>query len=165
MNAPNISDDDPIFSVLRRNGVPFVVIDGHAVYRHGYLRTTEDYDLVWLRSPQSAASLLDALTELQAVWIGKEVDPSTGIERTYPVTAAFIHAEHLMMLWTPHGPLDLFDYIPDIPNEDVQELFETAVIGDGIRFSSLAWLKRMKLAAGRTKDLADIEELDKRNPG
>jgi len=164
MHAPNISDSDPVFSVLLKHRVPFVIIGGHAVYRHGYWRQTEDYDVIWDRNPESAKVLLGALTELNAVWIGREIDPATSIEKTYPVNAAYINCEHLMMLWTDHGPLNLFDYVPGMPTEDVTQLFETAVEGDGYRFSSLEWLKRMKRAAGRSKDLVDLEELEKRNP-
>ena len=164
MSARNTSNDDRIFAALQKHGVPFIVIGGHAVIRHGYMRTTEDVDVVWLRSSESARALLASLTELQAVWIGKEIDRTTGIERTFPVSAAYIDCQHLMMLWTPWGPLDLFDYIPGIPDEDVRQLFETGVEGDGLRFSSLSWLRRMKRIAGRTKDLADLEELAKINP-
>jgi hypothetical protein len=164
MSVQNTSNDQRIFATLRKHGVPFVIIGGHAVFRHGYRRTTADVDLVWLRSPASAIALLAALQELQAAWIGKEIDPATGIERTYPVSAAFIDREHLMMLWTPHGPLDLFDYIPGLPSEDVEQLFKTGVEGDGLTFSSLSWLRKMKRASGRTRDLADLEELAKLHP-
>ena len=42
-----LSSDDPlnVFQLLARAGVPFVIIGGHAVVFHGYLRTTEDADL------------------------------------------------------------------------------------------------------------------------
>ncbi len=164
MSAQNISNDERIFATLKSHGVPFVVIGGHAVVRHGYRRTTEDVDVVWHRSEQSAAALLAALKELQAVWIGKEIDPATGIERTYPVSAAYVDRQHLMMLWTPYGALDLFDYIPGLSDQDVQKLFETGVEGDGLMFASLTLLRGMKRAAGRTKDLADLEELAKIHP-
>src|SRR6266496_1139381 len=99
MSAPNISNEERIFGTLKKHGVPFIIVGGHAVQRHGYLRTTADIDTVWLRSEESANALFAALTELSAVWIGKEIDPATGIERTYPVTPAYIQSEHLMMLW------------------------------------------------------------------
>ncbi len=164
MSAQNTSNEDRIFGTLKKHGVPFIIIGGHAVFRHGYRRTTEDVDVVWLRSPESAKALLGALTELEAAWISNEIDRATGIERTYPVSAAYIDSEHLMMLWTPCGPLDLFDYIPGVPDEDVRQLFATGVEGAGLTFASLSWLRRMKRAAGRTKDHADLEELAKIHP-
>jgi hypothetical protein len=161
MSDPNSSNDQKIFATLKKHGVPFVVVGGHAVIRHGYMRSTEDVDVVWLRTPGSSKALLAALTELNAVWIGKEVDPATRLERTYPVTAAYVNAEHLMMLWTNCGPLDIFDYIPGMPLEPVVQLFDSAAIDDGLAFVSLDWLRKMKLAAARPKDKNDLEELSK----
>jgi hypothetical protein len=151
--------DFDLLHALQRHGVPFVTVGGHAVYFHGYGRLTEDTDVVWLRSPQAEQSLLSALTEIDARYIGKDIDPATGIERTYPVTMAYIQVSHLMMLWTKHGFLDLFDYIPGFPAENVQLFFDTSVDASGIRYASLDWLRKMKRASGRPKDLDDLEKL------
>jgi hypothetical protein len=148
-----------LLSALRRHGVPFVAIGGIAVNVHGFIRSTEDTDVVWFRSPQSEQILLQTLAEIDAQYIGKEIDPSTGIERTYPVTLEFIRANHLMMLWTRHGFIDLFDYIPGFPTEDVAQLMATSIEADGFRCVSLPWLRKMKRASGRTKDLLDLENL------
>lgn len=152
-------DPTPLFDTLRRHGVPFVIVGGHAVNFHGYVRATESTEVVWLRSPESEDSLARALAEVDAKYIGNDIDPTTGIERTYPVTPAFVRASHLMMLWTIHGFLSLFDHVPGVPDTDVGELFASAVEADGLRFPSLGWLRRMKQAAGRTKDLLDLENL------
>jgi hypothetical protein len=148
-----------LFDVLRRHNVPFVIVGGHAVNFHGHVRATEDADAVWFRSPDSERALLAALTEVGACYIGKEIDPATRIERTYPVTMAFIQSTHLMMLWTDHGFLDLFDYIPSFPTEDVEQLLTTSVETDGFRYISLPWLRKLKQAAARTKDLLDLKNL------
>ncbi len=41
--------DDPltVFQFLARAGVPFVIIGGHAVNFHGYVRATEDADVIF----------------------------------------------------------------------------------------------------------------------
>ncbi len=147
------------FRILRENDVPFVIIGGHAVNLHGYARVTEDSDAVWMRTEQSEHQLHSALSKMGACYIGKEIDRSTGIEKTYPVTLPFIQTSHLMMLWTNHGFLDLFDYIPGFPTEDVRSLFATTVGDAGYLYPSLDWLKQMKKASGRTKDLLDLENL------
>jgi hypothetical protein len=95
-----MTPDFQLFEVLTRHGVPFVVVGGHAVNFHGFIRGTEDTDVLWIRSPAAEASLLEALEKLVAEYIGNEIDPATGIERTHPVTEAFIRAERLMMLCT-----------------------------------------------------------------
>ena len=157
-------DEFAMFETLRRHGVPFVIVGGHAVNYHGHRRATEDADVVWMRSPPSELALTAALQELNAQYITREIDPATGIERTVPVNAAFVAANHLMMLWVPDaGFINLFDYVPGEPASDVAELFRTSVEAEGYRYASLAWLRRMKQAAGRTKDLDDLRELDRLN--
>ena len=94
------------FDVLKRHGVPFVIIGGHAVNFHGHPRATDDADVVWVRSAEAETALLAALTELDAKYIGKDIDPATGIERAYPVDRVYLSVTHLLMLWTRFGFLD-----------------------------------------------------------
>ena len=154
-----MSPDRGLLDVLSRHGVPFVVIGGHAVNLHGVLRATEDTDLLWLRSGESETHLLGALTKLEARWIGDEIDPVTGIERLHPVTESFVRSQRLMMLCTRLGFLDLFDFVPGFPDESVAAVWQTALEVGGIRYVSLAWLRRLKQASGRPKDLLDLEQL------
>jgi hypothetical protein len=154
-----MTDDDQLLGALRQFNVPFVIIGGHAVNFHGFARATEDLNIVWLRSPESERDLFQALTEIDAQYIGDEIDPATGIEKTHPVTLPFIGSTRLMMLLTRHGFLDLFDYVPGIPKMDVQELMKTSSEIDGLRFVSLPLLREMKRATGRPKDLLDLENL------
>jgi hypothetical protein len=49
-----------------RHHVPLVVIGGYAVIYHGYVRSTEDVDIVFQRTLESEAALLAALSELDA---------------------------------------------------------------------------------------------------
>jgi hypothetical protein len=46
-----MTPDFRLFDVLSRHGVPFVVVGGHAVNFHGFIRATEDTDVLWIRSP------------------------------------------------------------------------------------------------------------------
>ena len=46
-----MAPDPGILDVLTRHAVPFVVVGGHAVNLHGYIRATEDTDVLWVRSP------------------------------------------------------------------------------------------------------------------
>lgn len=154
-----MAPDFRLFEVLARHGVPFVVAGGHAVNVHGYIRATEDTDIIWARSREAEAGLLHALEELEARYIGSEIDPATRIERTHPVTAAFVRTQNLMMLRTTAGFLDLFDYVPGLPDVPVAEVLASAIEVHDVRFVSLEWLRRMKQAAGRPKDLLDLENL------
>jgi hypothetical protein len=154
-----MTPEPSVLDVLLRHGVPFVVIGGHAVSVHGYVRATEDTDVVWVRSPEAEAALFTALTELHAEFITNEIDPATGIERTQPVTQGFVRAERLMMLCTTGGFLDLFDHVPGLSDVPAATLFERAIVVGGVRYASLGWLRKMKHAAGRPKDLLDLENL------
>ena len=148
-----------LLDVLAKHNVPFVVIGGHAVAFHGYVRATEDMDVVVPRTPVIEQALLAALAEINAQWISNEIDPATGIERTYPVTLAYLRATRLMMLVTDGGFLDIFDFIPGCPDEAVDQLFDSATEIHGWRFASLPWLRKMKQASGRPKDQIDLENL------
>jgi hypothetical protein len=117
--------DLQLLEVLRRHGVPFIAIGGHAVNVHGFRRATEETDVIWLRSSESEQALLTALTEIDARYIGNEIDPATGLERTYPVTFPYIQSTQLM-LWTDMGFFDLFDYIPGLPAEPVAPFLRQA---------------------------------------
>jgi hypothetical protein len=148
-----------LLDVLNSHNVPFVIIGGHAVTYHGFVRATEDTDVVFLRTPESELLLLAALTEVNACWIGNEIDPETGIERLFPVSLPYICGTRMMMLITDLGFLDLFDYVPGLPDEPVGQLFATAVGQGPYRFASLFWLRAMKAAAGRPQDRIDLDNL------
>jgi len=155
------SPDDPlsVFQLLARAGVRFVIIGGHAVVFHGHVRATEDADLIFERSEASEAALLEALESIRACWISDERDPATGLERLVPVSAPYVRGRHLMMLTTDLGFLDLYDYIPGFPDLPVAEVFADSIELDNLQFVSLPWLRKMKQAAGRHKDLDDLEHL------
>ncbi len=155
------STDDPltVFQLLARAGVPFVIIGGHAVIFHGYVRTTEDADLIFERSPASEAALLEVLQSIHACWISNERDPATRHQRLVPASPSYVRGEHLMMLTTDLGFLDLYDYIPGFPDIPMAHVFFDSVELDNLRFVSLRWLRKLKQAAGRHKDLDDLEHL------
>ncbi|MDC0935644.1 hypothetical protein OAS39_05115 [Pirellulales bacterium] len=152
-------DPFQLIDVLIRHNVPLIIIGGHAVTYHGHVRATEDTDVVFRRTAESETALHTALVELNAHWIGDQIDPDTGIEQTFPVSEEYIRANRLMMMITDYGFLDVFDYIPGFPGEDLDELFSSSVEAGGRRFASLDWLRRMKQAAGRLKDQLDLENL------
>ena len=145
--------------VLREHGVPMVIIGGHAVIVHGHVRATQDIDVVFMRSPDVELALTTALKQLEAYWIGDEIDSSTGLEKTYPVDLDYVRTRRLMMLGTNAGFLDLFDYVPGLPDASVNQLIDDAIWVMGRRFASLAWLRQMKVASARPQDLIDLENL------
>ena len=148
-----------LIDALCNHRVDFVVIGGLAVNFHGYVRATEDTDIVFLRSGENEVRLAAALSTIHAHWISNEIDLATGIEHTFPVTLEFVRATSLMMLVTDFGFLDIFDFIPGFPQASVQELYDVADEYQAVRFSSLRWLRAMKQASNRSKDQDDLARL------
>jgi hypothetical protein len=148
-----------LLEALVGHKVPFVIVGGHAVNFHGHPRATQDLDVIWLRRPDSEASLLQALNAVNARWVSNEIDSSTGLERLVAVTASYVASTHLMMLFTDYGFLDLFDFVPGFPEEDVEQVLAESVPLRELRYVSLPLLKRMKAVANRPRDVDDLEQL------
>lgn len=156
-----MSETDPLIIVDRLlvRGVRLVVIGGHAVNFYGYIRATEDVDIVFERTNETEQILFEELSKIDAYWITNDIDPQTGIESPSPVTLKYIQRTNMMMLGTNYGWVDLFDFIPGLPDEPVSELLDLAIESKGRPYASLQWLRRMKQAAGRPQDLVDLENL------
>ena len=159
MGPSDPTDPLAIFRVLTRAGVPFLIIGGHAVSFHGYVRTTEDADVIFQRTPATEAALLRVLESIHACWVSNDRDPQTGLERLVPVSLSYLKAQPLMMLSTDLGFLDLYDYVPGFPETPVEEIFADSIAWDELRFVSLRWLRRLKERAARYRDLDDLEHL------
>ena len=140
-------------------GLDLVVIGGLAVNAHGFARATEDTDVVLRRDEKSLPRLLSALKSINAFYITDQIDPATGMERIEPVSMSYIRSHSLMMMGSDHGYINLFVFIPGMPNEPLGDLFATRVVVGGRAYCSLEWLRRMKRASGRPRDLLDLEAL------
>lgn len=169
-SAATITHDEPnmsiepgnpfaLIDVLLRHEVVMAIIGGYAVIYHGHVRATEDVDVIFDRSRPNEQALLAALTELEAFWISNEIDPETGIEKVYPVTHDYVIRTHLMMLGTKFGYLDIFDFVPKLPDAVPRQLIDEAEHSEGRPFVSLPWLRRMKQASRRPKDQEDLRHL------
>ncbi len=160
----SVNTDSPIklFDVLNNCNVEFVITGGHAVNYHGLIRATEDFDIIIKPDRKNRECLHKALSSMNACWITKEIDPETNIEKTSPVTEAFIRNNHLMMLCTDYGFLDVFDYIPGYPEENIESVFASSHDYKGLKFVSLDWLLKMKKASNRPCDLEDIKQLEEK---
>jgi hypothetical protein len=66
------------------------------------------------------------------------------------------------LITTPKGALDVVQGLPGLPSwpELIADAVAVPVAGVAVNVCSLGQLRRMKRAAGRTRDLADLEDLD-----
>ena len=159
MHDPNPVGPLQLVDRLLARGVDCVIIGGLAVNYYGYLRATEDIDLVFRRTPDSELALWELLNEIAAYWISDDIDPATGLEKTQAITLQFVQSNSLMMLGSQLGYIDLFDFLPGFELATLPDFFDTAVVADGRKYVSLEWLKRLKLAANRPIDRIDLENL------
>lgn len=150
---------DEILRILSEHDVDFVVIGGLAVQVHGYLRGTKDIDMVVRPSSLNLSRLSEALADLEA-----EPRTAATINLTDPHQ---LRRAPLVPLMTKAGPLDLvnIDHLAGAP-ASYDSLRDSALIVElaaaEVAFAGLPDLIRMKRAAGRRHDLADIEALTRK---
>ena len=153
-------DLNAVLHTFRVNDLRAVVIGGHAVNFHGYLRATDDIDLILMPDHDWQSKLVTALIQLEAFFIADEIDPRTGIERVVPVTEETSLADRrLVMVGSKYGYLDIFTFAPGLPDDILPEIWNQSVSIAGGRFVSLKWLRKLKEASGRPIDIADLENL------
>jgi hypothetical protein len=147
-----------LLELLQERDVRFVVIGGVAVAAHGYVRGTEDLDLVPDPDPANLERLTAALDELESTLPtvkGRRFDPTADagvIRRGGNVTAD-----------TRFGGLDVVQRARGVPayTQLDEDAVESDLLGIPVRVCSLARLREMKEAQGRTQDKADLENLPK----
>ena len=147
---------DEILRRLVERGVDFVVIGGIAAVLHGSARTTFDLDISFATDDANLAALGDVLTALSARLKG--VDD----ELPFVPDARTLRRVELLTLVTSLGELDVLSGPPGAPH--YAELRRNAdrydLGGFNVSVASIDDLIVMKQAAGRAKDLLDIEELE-----
>lgn len=147
-----------LLEALNAKGVRFVVIGGVAVGAHGYVRGTEDLDLVPDPDPENLDLLTRALTELESTLptvAERPFDPSTDagvIRRGGNVTAM-----------TRFGGLDIIQRARGVPSYSqlIDDAVESDLLGVPVLICSLARLREMKAAQNREQDRADLANLPK----
>lgn len=155
-------DLERIFAALEQAGVRYLVVGGVAVVLHGHPRLTADLDLVIALDPANVRGAVDALAALgyrprAPVPLSAFADPEQ--------RRAWIAEKGLtvLSLTSPELPLtevDLFATEP-LPFEPAHARALSVTIG-GVRVTaaSLDDLIQLKRAAGRPKDLADVDALE-----
>jgi hypothetical protein len=144
-----------LLEILHRRDVQFVVISGVAVAAHGFVRGTEDLDLVPDPDPANLDRLTDCLAELDSMLptVGRAFDPSTDV--------AVIRRGGNVTADTRFGGLDIVQRAVGVPgySELVRDAVESELLGVPVRICSLARLRGMKQAAGRDQDRLDLSNL------
>jgi hypothetical protein len=145
-----------LFEALHDRNISFVVIGGVAVGAHGFVRGTEDLDLVPDPNPDNLRRLTAALAELETTLPtagGRRFDPATDgdvILRGGNVTAI-----------TRFGALDIVQRARGVPSytQLAEDAVDSELLGVPVKICSLGRLREMKRAQNRAQDLLDLENL------
>lgn len=148
MDAPLLTADFKEFlRLLNASRVEYLLVGGYAVGLHGYPRATVDLD-VWVRSTtDNATRIIEALTAF-------------GFDTPSLVADLFLDPRSIVRLGVPPFRIELMTAIDGVTFDDCRARGLTFDMdGVVVPVISLADLKLNKRAAGRHKDLADLENL------
>ncbi len=148
---------DEILRRLTEAKVQFVVIGGLALGARGVVRATKDIDVVV--APDAAN--LERVAEV-GVAAGGHVQRGEALLGSPPSIAALLATGEQVAIETELGRLDIVQGLDGVPSyEELRSrASEAEVLGVIVAVCSAQDLREMKRAAGRTRDLADLEDLD-----
>jgi predicted nucleotidyltransferase len=148
---------DELLRRLSEAGVEFVVVGGLALNAWGVIRGTKDVDIVVSPEPGN-------LRRLAAVAVAANGHVQQGdalLGSAFSIAAALADGDQVP-IETELGRLDVVQGLDGIPSFDDlrSRATEVEILGSMVWVCSLEDLKTMKRAAGRMRDLADLEDLD-----
>lgn len=148
---------DEILRRLVEAEVEFVLVGGLALGAWGVVRGTKDVDVVASPEPEN----LDRLARV-AVEARGHVQSGEALLGSPPSIAALLRGGEQVAIETELGRLDVVQGLDGIPTYDElrARASEADVLGVSVLVCSVEDLRAMKRAAGRTRDLADLEDLD-----
>jgi hypothetical protein len=150
-----------LFALLAAAKIRFVLVGGLALVLHGLDRLTADVDLVIDLSAESAQAAVQALTAAGYRALAP-VDPIALADPTQRREWQTVRNMQVFSFWDSSNTRPTVDIIlsPAVP---LDELWTSAAVvnlgGHAVHVASIEHLIRMKAAAGRPQDLADIERL------
>ena len=141
------ADFKDFLRLLSAHRVEYLLIGGYAVGFHGYPRATVDLDVWVARTPANAARIVTALRAFGF---------------TDPVLTAmlFLEQDRIVRMGLPPFRIEIATTISGVEFEACyRRRLEVSIDGVPVTVIDLASLRRNKKAAGRHKDLDDLENL------
>ncbi|NJL27693.1 MAG: nucleotidyltransferase family protein [Thermoanaerobaculia bacterium] len=136
--------------LLTSHEVEFLVMGGHAVAFHGYPRFTGDIDFFVNPKPENARRVAACLRAF-------------GFHDAAAIEVELAQPGKLVQLGVPPFRIDLLTSVSGLSFEEAaRESIPGQIDGLPARFPSKQALLANKRASGRSKDLLDVEELEKR---
>lgn len=135
--------------LLNAHGVKYLVVGGFAVAFHGHPRYTKDIDFWIWAEPENAERIIRSIQDFGLGSLG--LQPSD-----------FLNPENVIQLGYEPNRIDLLTQMEGIDFEECYRLREEVEFeGIPLNFIDLDHLLVSKRIAGRLKDLADVEKLEK----
>jgi hypothetical protein len=157
VSSPGGFDARELFRALAQREVEYVTIGGIAIQAYGGQRLTQDLDVAIAASTENHSRLADALLDLDARILGPDGQRS----RSVP-SAPLLASSDQWHLITIHGPLDVLTLPAHLGSfTDMRARAHEVSLGDlSIPIAHRDDLLKMKRAAGRPQDLADVRLLE-----
>jgi predicted nucleotidyltransferase len=151
---------DELLRRLAEAGVEFVVVGGLAVNAWGVVRGTNDVDIVVAPEIEN----LKLVAEVAVASGGHVQQGESLLGSTISIASALASGDQVA-IETDLGRLDVIQGLDGIPSyADLRpRASEADILGITVAVCSVEDLKAMKRAAGRTRDLADLEDLNAAN--
>jgi predicted nucleotidyltransferase len=152
---------EPAFDELLRRlaaaEVEFVVVGGLAVNAWGVVRGTKDVDVVVALEPENLRRVATV-----AVEAGGHVQQGQALLGSPISIASALAGGEQVAIDTDLGRLDVVQGLDGVPSyEELRSrAVEAEILGVTVAVCSVDDLKAMKRAAGRTRDQADLEDLE-----
>jgi predicted nucleotidyltransferase len=142
-------DMKDLLTLFNSHGVSYVLVGGFAVNYYGYIRTTQDMDVLILPSKENAEKVMFALTDFG---FGK-----AGIHKEL-----FEEPGNVLHLGVEPNRIDLLTHLIGISNQQIFSNCKKIEI-DAISLNIIAYndLIQVKKASKRLRDQADADELEK----
>jgi predicted nucleotidyltransferase len=157
-----LADIEVILRALNEAETRYLIVGGIAVVAHGYVRYTADLDIVLQLEPENvlrAMHALEAIGYRPLVPVKGEDFANAALRRTW-VEEKNMLVFQVMALDRPDTRLDIFVEEPFSFTEEYQRAKWDEIAGIRVPILRYDELIRMKRAAGRPKDLADVAELE-----
>jgi predicted nucleotidyltransferase len=144
--TPDMKD---LIALLEREKVRYVMVGGLAVNYYGYMRTTQDVDILIFPSAENADKMAVVLEDFGFGQAGIS-------KKLFEQEKAAIH------LGTEPNRIDLLTSLKGISNEEIfRHAKRITYSGVSMRIISYKDLLACKKSSDRLKDRADVEELEK----
>jgi hypothetical protein len=158
-----VLNPEPLLRALHQAGVEHIIIGGFAVNAHGVIRPSKDLDIVPNPDPPNLERLAALLADLDARHVG--LGDLQAEEFPFdPTRSEDLRAGANFRLETRLGDLDIMQWVAGIDadpafGELASDTIEGELDGIPLRVCGLAHLIAMKRAAGRPRDIDDLQRL------